>query len=241
MGMPVTVNIVDPRVKNHEIESIFSYFKEVDKRFSTYKKNSEISRLNRKEIFPAEFSKDLKEILKLSEHTKEQTSGYFDVTRNGIIDPSGIVKGWAINNSANLIREMGYRNFFVDIGGDIQTSGINEEGKKWRVGMKNPFKEDEIVRVVELSGEGIATSGSYIRGSHIYDPVGNSPLNFIVSLTVIGPNVYEADRFATAAFVMQNEGLNFIVKKGLEGYMINSSGIATFTKGFNKFVIDENN
>jgi FAD:protein FMN transferase len=126
----------------------------------------------------------------------------------------------------------------VDAGGDIQTSGKSSRGKKWTVGIKNPFKQEEIVKILSVGGEGVATSGTYIRGQHIYDPKDKSKkLEEIVSLTVIGPNIYEADRFATAAFAMGPEGIHFIEKlPGLEGYMIDKRGIATETTGFKKYV-----
>jgi thiamine biosynthesis lipoprotein len=85
---------------------------------------------------------------------------------------------------------------------------------------------------------GIATSGTYRRGQHIYDPHNTgAPLAEIVSISVIGPNVYEADRFATAAFAMGGQGINFIENlKGFEGYMINKDGIAIQTGGFVRYL-----
>jgi thiamine biosynthesis lipoprotein len=59
----------------------------------------------------------------------------------------------------------------------------------------------------------------------------------IVGLTVIGPNIYEADRFATAAFAMGREGIMFIENlAGFEGYMIDQHGQATFTSHFTRYV-----
>jgi thiamine biosynthesis lipoprotein len=86
---------------------------------------------------------------------------------------------------------------------------------------------------------GIATSGTYVRGQHIYNPrQPKDEIDSIVSLTIIGPDVLEADRFATAAFAMGEEGIYFIEElPGIEGYIINSSGVATQTSGFEEFVI----
>ena len=62
-------------------------------------------------------------------------------------------------------------------------------------------------------------------------------MNEIVSISVIGPNVFEADRFATAAFAMQRKGINFIEKlDGFEAYMIDKNGIATMTSKFEKYI-----
>ncbi len=83
---------------------------------------------------------------------------------------------------------------------------------------------------------GVATSGTYIRGKHIYNPF-EEKRNNIVSFTVIGPDIYEADRFATAAFAMGEKGIKFIdQKKSLEGYMINERGIATMTRNLTKYI-----
>ena len=72
-----------------------------------------------------------------------------------------------------------------------------------------------------------------------YHPVNHETtkkLEEIVSISVIGQNIYEADRFATAAFAMQKEGINFIERlDGLEAYMIDNKGIATMTSGFEKY------
>ena len=159
----------------------------------------------------------------------------------GKIDPSGLVKGWAIQKASNILTEKGFKNFYVEAGGDIQVQGNNADNKPWNVGIKNPFNQKEIVKVVYLHNQGMATSGTYIRGQHIYNPFkANELLNNIVSLTVIGPNVYEADRFATAAFAMGKEGINFIESlKGFEGYMINKEGLATMTSGFDKYTVIE--
>ncbi len=240
MGMPITVEIVDRKASQKDIDAIFAYFQEIDNRFSTYKENSEISKLNRHEIKEKDLSKEMKEVLHLSELTKQETNGYFDIKKlNGLIDPSGMVKGWAIWQAAQQLTRDGFKNFFIDAGGDIQVAGENGKGEKWTVGIRNPFNQSEIIKRVCLATEGIATTGTYVRGQHVYNPFAPSaPLQTIVSLTVIGPNIYEADRFATACFAMQKMSVQFLERqKGLEGYMIDTNGIATMTSGFEKYVV----
>ena len=66
---------------------------------------------------------------------------------------------------------------------------------------------------------------------------GKAQTGRFVSVTVLGPNVYEADRFATAAFAMGSEGIHFIEGlSGFEGYLIDKSGIAALTSGFADYV-----
>ena len=240
MGMPITIEIVDDFATQEILDKGFDYFSYVDNVFSTYKETSEISAINRGEIKEKDYSQDMKEIFLLSEKTKKLTNGYFDIkTLEGRYDPSGMVKGWAIHNVSKLLTNLGCKNFYVDAGGDIEAHGKNSKGEVWRFGIKNPFNEKEIIKVVQLQDKGIATSGTYIRGQHIYNPITRKQeINDIVSLTVIGPNIYEADRFATPAFAMGKKGIEFLAKQnGLEGYMISSDGIATMTEGFNKYII----
>jgi thiamine biosynthesis lipoprotein len=239
MGMPITVELVDSHAMIGDLDSIFSYFIQVDEQFSTYKSTSEIMRINRGELSPQEYSAQMREIITLAQKTKEETNGYFDITKpDGTLDPSGIVKGWAIENAAELLRKAGYKNFFIDAGGDIQSEGVSSEGLPWSVGIRNPFNQGEIVKVIYPKGMGVATSGSYIRGNHIYNPhAPEKPIAGVVSLTVIGPNVCEADRFATAAFAMGKEGVYFIEKlSGFEAYSIDQGGVATETSGFEAYL-----
>jgi thiamine biosynthesis lipoprotein len=118
---------------------------------------------------------------------------------------------------------------------------LSDSGEYWTVGIRNPFAPDEIVKSLRLSDMGIATSGTYVRGQHIYDPLAaeRAPADEIVSVTVLGPNVYEADRFATAAFAMGSEGIGFLEREGgLEGYVIDKNGLATMTSGFAQYVVE---
>lgn len=241
MGMPVTVEIVDAFATKKVLGEIFDYFTYIDNKFSTYKENSEIIHINQGKLQKKDYSCDMKEVLKLCEQTKSETNGYFDIEMNGKRDPSGLVKGWAIYNAANLLAGMGFKNYYVEAGGDIQVSGKNRDGKKWRIGIRNPFNRNETVKTVSLTNNGIATSGTYIRGQHVYNPFNpKQKISDIVSLTVIGKNIYEADRFATAAFAMGKSGIEFMEKlSGFERYMIDSMETATFTSGFNKYTINE--
>ena len=238
MGTPVTVEIVGGDIAALNIA--FDYFGAVDERFSTYKTASEVSRINQGAHSHSEYSTEMREVLELAEATKQASGGFFDVyTPEGALDPSGLVKGWAINNAAKLIRAQGHNDFWVDAGGDIQTGGKNEKGEEWSIGIKNPFNEKEIVKVIYPHGGGVATSGTYIRGKHIWNPhTGKSVSSDVVSLTVIGPDVYEADRFATAAFAMGPDGIQFIESlPGFEGYSIDTKGRATMTSGFSAYTV----
>ena len=235
MGMPITVEIAEVSAKQESLDTVFSYFTSIDKRFSVYKDDSEVSSINRNELSENEYSNEMRDILSLAELTKNETAGYFNIKRkNGTIDPSGVVKGWAIKNAAQILLDMGHQDFYVDAGGDIQSHGKNSHGEEWTVGIRNPFDRKEVVKVIYPRGAGVATSGTYIRGQHIYNPHKPDDLiTDIVSITIIGSDICEADRFATAAFAMGKEGITFIESLvGFEGYLIDSNGKATMTSGF---------
>jgi thiamine biosynthesis lipoprotein len=237
MGMPITVDVVGA-VDGTILDAVFAYFEGVDRRFSTYKADSEIEAINHACLADAAYSDEMREVLALAEQTKRETDGFFDIRKaDGSLDPSGIVKGWAIRNAAAIVARTGARDFFIDAGGDIQSSGKNASGNEWSVGIRNPFNTEQIIKVVHPRGRGIATSGTYIRGQHIHNPhAPDCPIVDIVSLTVIGPDVLEADRFATAAFAMGKAGIHFIEQMpGLEGYVVDNGGRATLTSGFGAY------
>ncbi len=239
MGMPVTVEIIDFGACKNDVDSVFDYFKSIDQKFSTYKKDSEISLINFNKIKRDDFSPEMREIFSVAEETNKLTFGYFDIlTPDGIYDPSGIVKGWAIYNAANILKTCGVKNFYIDVGGDIQVFGKNSLGEKWKIGIRNPFNTSEIIKILEIEDCGIATSGSYIRGDHIYNPKDKRKIiKDIVSMTVVGSNVYDADRFATSAFAMGLDGISFIERlEGFEGYVVDVNSVATFTSNFEKYI-----
>ena len=234
--MPIVLDV--PKGRQEDLDAVFDYFAGIDRRFSTYKKDSEISRINRGEA--TELSTQMQEVFAIAEATRKQTGGFFNMRRSdGLLDPSGIVKGWALHGAAELLRARDITDFYIDAGGDIQTSGLNAQGQPWRIGIRSPFVHSDIIKIIEPHGAGVATSGSSARGAHIWNPhAPGEELEEILSITVVGPNVLEADRFATAAFAMGRRGIEFIeALPGFEGYNINRNGLATQTSGFSRYTL----
>ena len=236
--MPISLEILDNPLPKH-FKMVFDYFKKIDARFSTYKLGSEISKVNNG-LAKSKWSHEMRAVLDLCDETKKLTNGYFDISHNGKLDPSGLVKGWSIYNAAQLLLKKGAKNFYIEAGGDIQAQGTNADKKPWVIGIRNPFNIEEIIKVVQLTNQGMATSGTYIREQHIYNPhQKDKEITAVKSLTIIGPNVYEADRYATAAFAMGEAGIGFIESSpGLEGYMVSSDSMATMTSGFKRYEAD---
>lgn len=239
MGMPITIDLAGRNDADLQ-RAAFDRFRQIDHRFSPYRDDSELAALNAGAIRAEDLSDEFREILELAEDAREFSDGYFDVRRpDGLLDPSGVVKGWAIKQVAQLLARAGSENFCIDAGGDIQVAGCNARGEPWRVGIRNPFAEDEIVKAIRPGAHGVATSGSYVRGHHIYDPhQPDNRLDEIVSLTVVAADVLAADLLATAAFAMGRAGLRFLqTLTDVEAYAIDRDGMATFTPGFAAYVV----
>ena len=102
MGMPITVDVVGA-ADGAILDAVFDYFEGVDRRFSTYRPTAR-SRPSTAALAEADYSDEMREVLALAEQTRRETGGFFDIRRpDGRLDPSGIVKGWAIRNAAAII------------------------------------------------------------------------------------------------------------------------------------------
>jgi FAD:protein FMN transferase len=192
MGMPVRVGgDVDP-------EPVFAWLRWVDATFSTYRADSEISRLDRGDLALADADPLVREVLERCEALRLETGGYFDVRAGGRLDPSGYVKGWAVARAAALADG---NRFFVDAGGDVVV-----RGGPWRVGIRHPLLRRRVAAVIELTDAAVATSGAYERGPHVLDPHTGLPARGVHSVSVVGPDLGTADAYATAAFAMGEAG-----------------------------------
>jgi thiamine biosynthesis lipoprotein len=139
---------------------------------------------------------------------RRETRGFFDARapRPGGVDPSGLVKGWAVDGAVRVLTASGARNFCVNAGGDLCLRGRAAPERDWRVGIQHPYRRDRVAAVLEAKDLAVATSGLYERGAHIVDPhTGATPAG-VLSVTVIGPELATADAYATAAFAMGREG-----------------------------------
>lgn len=235
MGMPIRIVIARDDVPESVFTDVFNTLEEIDERFSTYKTTSEIEKINRHELSEDEWSVDMKAVFALAEQTKKDTHGFFDIqTPQGTIDPSGVVKGWAIQTVFDQLLHNGEEHVLVDIAGDVATHGKNEQGEEWAIGITNPFNSKEIVKIVYPRGKGVATSGRYARGAHIYNPLTGEPASgTLESVTIVAPTILQADLLATAVFAMGEQGLRYAEQtEGVEAYAIRSDRTSVMTSGF---------
>ena len=208
MGMPVTAHVRDPGYDPVALDPAFAWLEHVDALFSTYRPASEIRRLDAGTLELRDADPLVREVLARCEELERITAGAFSVRAGRALDPSGYVKGWALERAAALIDA---RELCLDGGGDLVL-----RGGPWRVGIRHPLERDRLCAVLELTGGAVATSATYERGEHILDPRSGRPPLGVLSVTVTGPDLATADAYATAAFALGSAGPAWTA--GLEGY-----------------------
>jgi len=229
MGFPISLRIDDENAPANAADAVFAWLHEVDARFSPFKDDSEVSRLDRGELETDELSTDLTEVLGLCEEYRVATKGAFDVRLPGRgLDPCAMVKGWAVQRAADLLAAAGVRTYCLNAGGDVVAAG-----RPWRVGVRHPEHADQLCTVLEITEGGVATSARYERGDHILDGRTGRPATGLLSLTVVAATLTEADATATAAFAMGAEGIDWAAaRKGCEVFAVDADRQVFRTAGF---------
>ncbi len=242
MGTVVSIDVRDPDLPAEAVEDAIAYLHDIDRRFSPYRSDSEVSRLGSGELALDDASRDVRWIMGLCDELERLTDGYFDARRfraDGMRDPTGVVKGWAIEEAALDLVDAGARNFVVNCGGDIVARGgpEPESAAPWRIGIRHPRQADKVAGVVEVRDLAVATSGTYERGEHVIDPHTGAPATELVSLTVVGPSLTYADAYATAAFAMGGRGPAWLAARGgYEGFAITADDTTLATPGMTAFL-----
>lgn len=153
-------------------------------------------------------------------------------------------KGYAADKGRNLMQQMGVKAGIVNASGDMAVWSDDIPQKKWRIGINNPFKNNDITEVVTLCNGAITTSGNYekfaeiasVRYSHIMNPKTGMPATGLTSVTVIGPSAETANGFSTSLMVLgRKEGLRLLKKHPEYAcLMITDNGRVYRSKNFKK-------
>jgi thiamine biosynthesis lipoprotein len=233
MGMPIAIDVCGADI---DVEPAFAWLREVDATFSTYREDSEISRLDRGELTVAECRPEVDEVLTRCLELERATGGFFSVRASGRLDPSGYVKGWAVARAADRLAAAGAERFCIDAAGDIAARGRPEPDRLWRIGIRHPEEHDRLAAVVAIEDGAVATSGEYERGAHVIDPHTGAPPTGLLSATIVGPDLALADAYATAAFAMGADGPAWTATlAGYEAMCITSDRRVLSTPGFERY------
>jgi FAD:protein FMN transferase len=241
MGMPVSIDIRDntPHA-NNAIADVVALLHDINMTWSTWRDDSTITRFARGEITASELPETMHRILDQCEQYSIETNGAFDIhipAPNGThLETSGYIKGWAIQQAAELLQSHSCHNFCINAGGDVVVRGTPEPGNtasRWQVGIRHPQHANQLCDVLARNGAwAIATSATYERGNHIIDPRTGQPATTVQSVTVLGTNMTEVDVAATTAFVMGTHGLDWLIERNLDAMIILNDNTVLTTPGF---------
>lgn len=209
MGMPVSIHArsrgARPAAGVHEaVQRCFDELREVERVFSTYRDDSDISRIRRGELALADADTRVSMVHAACELAALQTYGRFDANWRGWFDPTGYVKGWAVEEAARRhLAPLVEREIAVGInaGGDMQLFTAVDTDWRWSVGIADPRHPGTVIATIEVADGAVATSGTAERGHHIIDPRSGKPASEVVSATVVADSLAHADVWATAAVV----------------------------------------
>jgi thiamine biosynthesis lipoprotein len=225
MGTVFSFDIRLPAVDPAALDSVIAWLHWVDATFSTYRTGSEISRLGRGEIELADCAPEVAEVLERCAELEVETDGNFSALAPGSLDPSGLVKGWAVQRASEMLRAAGSSNHCINGGGDIQCTGSPAPGARWRIGIAHPLQASDYVGIAEGNELAVATSGTAERGAHIVSPHARNRPHALASVSIIGTDLATTDAYATAAFAMGADAPRWI--STLHGYQ----GLVVFADG----------
>jgi FAD:protein FMN transferase len=231
MGMPIGIDLAD--ADDVDVEPAFEWLRSVDATFSTYREDSDVSRLGRGELTIDGCRPEVDEVLTRCLALERATDGFFSARPAGRLDPSGYVKGWAVDGAAERLVAAGATRFCINAGGDVVARGRPAPDRLWRVGVRHPEALDQLAAVVAVEDLAVATSGEYERGAHIIDPHTGRPPSGLLSVTIVGPDLATADAYATAAFAMGDAGPAWTATlAGYDAMCITSDRRVLTTPGF---------
>lgn len=224
------------------VEGVFARLAAAEADLSLWRPDSPLSRWRRGDASLDAMPDAVVQVLRVAAEVREMSGGFFDADRlGGRTDPTGVAKGWAVEQAAEVLRRA-HRRGIVAVGGDLVCVGRpparwgrpptdDRRVELWPIGVRHPWRPGALARVVGVEAA-IATSGVYERGAHLVDPYLGQPACRAASATVIGPRLDVADGLATAlaigadAVLARIEGL-----AGYEAYLVRSDGSEAETSG----------
>jgi len=220
MGMPVSIHVRSGHATGgateQAVRAAFTELLRMDRLFTTYDEGSQLCRVQRGALSLRCADPLLLQSQALGQQAEERTGGGFTTDlpdEDGVhrFDPTGLVKGWAVDRAAVSLASLPGASWCINAGGDVlvgrhrHIAPTGEDAAPWRIGVEDPRDRARIAAVVPLTAGAVATSGTAARGAHLYDPARGGVVGRLGSTTVVGPNLLWADVWATALFVGGHE------------------------------------
>ena len=230
MGLPISLALRGRHAADDRAAAawaaVVAELQDVDRVFSTYRDDSFVSRLGRGEITVGDCPPEVAEVLELGELARRQSGGAFDVRRAApggevVLDPSGVVKGWAVQRAAALLHALPETDFCLSAGGDMVCHTSDPAGEPWRIGVEDPADPSRLVAVVPMRSGAIATSGTAHRGEHLVDARTGRIPTLVAQVTVVAETLTWADIDATAAYALDAEAAAWLRgRRGRTGLVV---------------------
>jgi thiamine biosynthesis lipoprotein len=223
----VSFDVRTPGVGAQAVDEAERWLHTADATFSTYRADSEIRRLARGDIDGADCSPLVRGVLAECDRLHAATGGYFSMYATGSLDPSGYVKGWAIQRASDILATHGSIAHCVNGGGDVQCMGWAAAGTPWRIGIADPRHPGELVTAVSGANLAVATSGTAERGAHVVDPHSGRAADHLASITLVGAHLAMVEAYATAALAMGPAAREFVASlEDIATFAVRSDGSA---------------
>lgn len=199
MGTVASVDIHGAGVRDSDIDAVRAVFDRLEQRFSLYRSDSELSSIARAELPLTRASAEVRTVYERAVSWRSATGGAFTPHRpDGVLDLDGIVKAIAIEEAGELLRDRGFENWCLNVGGDVLTAGSPPGLEQWSIGIVDPADRTALLCAVDLreARAAIATSGTSERGEHVWRTAASA--GTLSQVTVAAGDIVTADVLATA-------------------------------------------
>ena len=233
MGMPISLALRGTHTRDDRAEEAWqaalAELRWVDAVFSTWRPDSDVSRVGRGEATLAECDPAVAEVVRLGEDACVSSHGAFDVWRTDVdgvrrLDPSGVVKGWAVERAVAPLLALPGTDVCLSAGGDMVCHVADSDGEPWAVGIEDPHDPSRLVARIPVRRGAVATSGSAHRGGHVVDARTGVPSTALASVTVVGASLTSVDIDATAALALGVDGPGWLRSRLRTGMVVWADG-----------------
>ena len=234
MGMPISLALRGRHAADAAAERAWqeamAELRWVDEVFSTWRP-SQVSRLGRGELAIEDCDPAVAEVIRLGDDARASSDGAFDVwlpDADGVrrLDPSGVVKGWAVDRAVAPLLALEDTDVCLSAGGDMVCHVADPSGEPWLIGIEDPLDPTRLVARVPVHRGAVATSGSAHRGAHVVDARSGRAQHALASVTVIGAHLTGVDIDATTALALGLDGPAWLRSRLRTGVVVWSDGRA---------------
>lgn len=235
MGLPISLALRGRHTDDAEAEAAWraalAELRWVDEVFSTWRPDSQVSRLGRGELTVEDCHPAVAHILRLADDARASSGGAFDVWLPGPagtrrLDPSGVVKGWAVDWAAVPLRALEDTDVCLSAGGDMVCHVADPDTDPWDIGIEDPHDPTRLIARIPVRRGVVATSGAAHRGAHVLDARTGRPATDLASVTVVGADLTSVDIDATIALALGVDGPAWLRSRLRTGVVVWADGRA---------------